>query len=411
MLVLTSGSPGKGSGTFNLVGSQLCFTVTGPAGSHPSNAKIVRTSTGNPVVTLFATPQSAFPVKGCVGGISSTLADEFSTNTTAYSLQVQTSSGTLTGVLHNRFTAFAAKVSLPARIVEGPDGNLWFTDEAAADIGRITPLGVVKVYPVAAVKGPGTEGITVGPDGALWFTITDFGYSGSPPTKTYIGRSTTSGNIKLFPLPSGSSPYGLVFGPDGAVWYTDPNSNTIGRLTLDGHVTQFAIPTAGSNPLGIARGADGNLWFVENVTGGVARITPSGVIKEFPAPNPSGSIVAGPDGNIWFADFTDVIYRITPAGVETTFPISTSINSYPNGLVFDATGRLVFAEAVLPSSHRLEFIGRLAASTKAIARFYLAPPRVQPFGITVGPHADIWFTEYNASQIGRMFPDPAALGA
>src|SRR5450755_3771290 len=55
--------------------------------------------------------------------------------------------------------------SVPLGIVTGPDGALWFTENEANRIGRITVDGVITEYP-----GPGHNsqfaGITVGPDGA-----------------------------------------------------------------------------------------------------------------------------------------------------------------------------------------------------------------------------------------------------
>lgn len=48
---------------------------------------------------------------------------------------------------------------------------------------------------------------------------------------------------------------------------------------------------------------------------------PPGKVTEF-AVGGATSIVAGPDGNLWFARF-DKIGRMTPKGIVTTFPIPT----------------------------------------------------------------------------------------
>src|SRR5262249_3986705 len=54
-------------------------------------------------------------------------------------------------------------------ITAGPDGNIWFSDPYANQIGNITPDGTVTEY---AVPTPNSfpAGITVGPDGNIWFT-------------------------------------------------------------------------------------------------------------------------------------------------------------------------------------------------------------------------------------------------
>src|SRR5262249_60274179 len=73
----------------------------------------------------------------------------------------------------------------------------------------------------------------------------------------------------------------------------------IGRITLDGVIDEFDIPSPNSGPLGIVTGCDGNLWFTEgNDPGRIGRITPGGVITEFTAGLSENSfpvgIAAGP---------------------------------------------------------------------------------------------------------------------
>ena len=52
---------------------------------------------------------------------------------------------------------------LPEDIVLGPDGNFWFTIDVNG-IGRITPEGVVTIFPAPTEDG-GPLGIAVGADG------------------------------------------------------------------------------------------------------------------------------------------------------------------------------------------------------------------------------------------------------
>jgi virginiamycin B lyase len=60
--------------------------------------------------------------------------------------------------------------AFPEGIVTGPDGNLWFTENATSAIGRITPDGQITNH---FLHGHTPQSITVGPDGALWFTDGD----------------------------------------------------------------------------------------------------------------------------------------------------------------------------------------------------------------------------------------------
>jgi virginiamycin B lyase len=57
----------------------------------------------------------------------------------------------------------------PSAIAAGADGNLWFTENYANQVARITPGGVVTEVPVPTPAG-GPYGITRGPDGNIWFT-------------------------------------------------------------------------------------------------------------------------------------------------------------------------------------------------------------------------------------------------
>jgi streptogramin lyase len=73
---------------------------------------------------------------------------------------------------------------------------------------------------------------------------------------------------------SGVTQRDLTAGPDGGLWFTVPDDNQVGRITAQGNVTLFAIPTVSSTPSGITAGPDGNLWFVETASDKLARIPP-----------------------------------------------------------------------------------------------------------------------------------------
>lgn len=69
-----------------------------------------------------------------------------------------------------------------------------------------------------------------------------------------------------------AQPYAIAAGPDGNVWFTDLSANAIGRITPNGQVREFSIPTALSLPLEIAKGPDGNIWFGEKNTALLGRL-------------------------------------------------------------------------------------------------------------------------------------------
>src|SRR2546428_13684122 len=145
-------------------------------------------------------------------------------------------------------------------VAPGADGNMWFTEDNASKIAKIGALPAVPRVSPAPVTGTITDvplptagsvlaGITPGPDGNLWFA----------EEAGRIGRITPSGALTEFSVPTANStPNFITAGPDANLWFTEYGGNNIARVTRSGTFTEFAIPTAGSNPNGIIAGPDGD---------------------------------------------------------------------------------------------------------------------------------------------------------
>ncbi len=170
-----------------------------------------------------------------------------------------------------------------------------------------------------------------------------------------------------------------------------------------GDITEFPLPTSpgptDQNPVDITSGPDGNLWFTEFSGNRIGGITPAGVITRFPLPNPTSApyeITIGPDGNMWFTEFTgNRIGRITPGGTITEFPLPNP-NSVPLGITSGSDGNLWFTE---DNGNR---IGRISPAG-TITEFELPNPFSWPRGIVAGPGGNMWFAEF-AGRIGRISP-------
>lgn len=209
----------------------------------------------------------------------------------------------------------------PLAITEGPDGNGWFTVSVTnssgsplrTEIGRVTPTGVITRFPTPTVDGCRVFGanpvcdITVGPDGNLWFTETQ---------AKNIGKITPSGQITeyLADGPGGEFFYGITAGPDGNLWVADSGSDII-RITPAGVITFFN--RQGLVPIEITSGPDGNVWFTDRASDSIGRITPTGVITLFPTPSPTSDpegIARGSDGKLYFTEVSArKIGQIDPA--------------------------------------------------------------------------------------------------
>jgi streptogramin lyase len=207
----------------------------------------------------------------------------------------------------------------------------------------------------------------------------------------FIG-ATQSISFSNYPTPTPfSSPYGIAAGPDGALWFTEAAGNKIGRITVAGVITEYAVPS-GSPPRDIVTGRDGALWFTEPAK--IGRITTDGAITEFPIPGSGSGIAAGPDGSLWFADSSNGIGRITLAGAITELPIPTG--SIPDDIATGPDGALWFTEAAGNK------IGRITTGG-TVTEFSVPTPSSSPFSsIAAGPDGALWFTEATANKVGRI---------
>ena len=133
-------------------------------------------------------------------------------------------------------------------------------------IARITPSGSLTEFLVPTLNCSLASGILTGPDGALWF---------AEEAGNKIGRITTDGVITEFPLPTPNSlPRHFTAGADDALWFTQ-RADRIGRITMSGAITEFSVPTAKASPYGITTAQDGTIWFTEQASNKIGKLTPA----------------------------------------------------------------------------------------------------------------------------------------
>jgi streptogramin lyase len=238
-------------------------------------------------------------------------------------------------------------------MARGKDGNLWFAENTS--IGRMTPTGQLSMFPTPSSSM--ARSLSANSDGNVWFLLNN----------TQFGNITPQEKFTIWSFPANSSIYNpdnyvgaLTAGPDGKLWITERLANKIDRLTTQGKMTEFSIPSAppfrygnSSFPGLITSGSDGNLWFLEVNGNKLGRITPAGIFSEFPVDVALGEVAGmtfGSDGNLWLAA-QDKVIRVTQRGLTTTYPLASN-----------------------------SFIQH----------------------ITSGPDGNIWFTEQGADKIGRI---------
>ena len=135
----------------------------------------------------------------------------------------------------------------PHGLVEDKDGNIWFTGNHAALIGKLDPkTGVVTEYKIPDPKVKDPHSLSFAPDGILWFTAQQSNAVGRLDPKT--------GEIKLVTMPTPRSrPYGIIVSPKGVPTLCLFGTNklaTVDPNTME--VKEYALPDAASRPRRIA---------------------------------------------------------------------------------------------------------------------------------------------------------------
>lgn len=255
----------------------------------------------------------------------------------------------------------------------GPEGDIWFIGRT---LGKVTSEGAVSEYPYAAPRSStsGRPSIATGLDGNLWFTAANA-----------IGRSTTTGEVSFFELPSADAkPTAIVAGPDGNLWFAEQGAGAIASITPGGALTEFPL-AEGSEPDALTVGPDRALWFADHKTNRIGRISTSGELVTFRvpgAPAKLASITAGPDGNLWFTEEAQAtVGRITPQGEVTQFSVPTTGGT--RAIIAGPGGLLWFTS-------RYE-IGAISTSGQiswpaCLVEHCVAPPE----SLLAGPEGDLW---------------------
>ena len=327
------------------------------------------------------------------------------------------------------------------QVTSGPDGDLWFVGGTGGPpnglvevIGRMTPSGVTKLYPLPGNPGLAFAGITVGPDNNIWFTY-------STNTGTGVGRlSPGTGQIVPFPLtlppsvppiPSSDLPLNtqatdIIAGPDGNLWFDVDQiaggviipEGYVGRITPKGTITLYPVPLTHSDqpnaalqPQTISVGADGNLWSrLTNANGGssipgyspsssVVRVTPAGQVTILSEDSTSfRGYRLGPGGEYWWMTSTGAFRRTSPAGEITDFPADTQLGFWdPTHFVVGPDQDLWYVDG--SSLFRM-------TETGTITSYHAPGNNSGATWITAGLDGRLWFVEgaSGAGALGALRP-------
>lgn len=268
-------------------------------------------------------------------------------------------------------------------------GNLYFTCNTTSQIGKCTTAGASISYTATKTASAGPYGICVGPDGLIWYVEEASG------VRKIAKISTDMSTTHLDYATGVTSTDPRFICSDGTdLWFSDYGGNRVCRITTSGTVTQYT-PTASSSPYGITY-YSGKVYFTEYARANVGSFdtpvalsrttsdswgwtdTTTGVAGKARTTGDSwawsdaaaGKITARVTSESWaWSDSTPVhLYRPGPAaspptpGSRTTIVDDTKYNAFP-GFCVAANGDLLACWTQGTSHDSSDQVVKMARST------------------------------------------------
>lgn len=169
-------------------------------------------------------------------------------------------------------------------------------------------------------------------------------------------------------------------------------------LTTTPYATEY--PVTGS-PYNILPGPDGNMWFTEYSDNAVGKITPNGSVTMYgcgACVNP-WTMSIGPDNNMWYVESGgSYLDKLTTSGTSTRIH---TLPSAGNGLTNGPDGNLWYSDSTGD-------VGRIN-TTGASTQTYAAASDV--YSLSFGPDENLWMLDINLNKVIRMTPSGVVLGS
>jgi virginiamycin B lyase len=253
---------------------------------------------------------------------------------------------------------------------------------------------VVREYAVPPGSAP--HDVAPAADGTVWYTAQAAGE---------LGRlDPATGNVERVPLGEGSAPHGVIIGRDGAAWVTDGGLNAIVRVDARTHaVRRFVLPGGEYANLNTATfDRRGVLWFTGQ-SGIYGRVDPSsGRLDVFDAPRGEGpyGITTTPRGDVYYASLAGShIARIDSRTGRATVIEPPTERQGARRIWSDSRGRLWISEWDAGQ------LGRYDPASDSWREWRLPGRNPQPYAVYVDERDQVWLSDFGANALVRFDPD------
>jgi hypothetical protein len=398
---------------------------------------VVSNSITPPVSTLSIS--SISPATGPYGTKDTIIGTDFGNDTTKFTVKINgvkanvfsISGDTLIVIVPDNAGTGPVTITVNGQTVTGPNFNYVYTATVSTYAGN--GLYSYATGPAADASFGYIFGMAVDAKGNLFFT--DQGaLIGKISTDQIVSTYAGTGVAGFLDGPAATAQFdgtsGIAIDNLGNLYIADQSNASIRKISTDGNVTTFMGKDPVTNsyifaPEAIAIDSSGNLYSLAQGTNLVYKITPDGNATVFAGNGVAGYVdgnaanaefsalqgiaVDRHTGNLYISDGNNVIRKITPAGVVSTFagngkaglvngPAATAEFNAPIGVTVDELGNVYVADDYYAVVRMITPDGMVSTLAGAAQLGYLDGPAAQalfygPYAIVAVNHKTIYVSD------------------
>tara|TARA_R110000751_G_scaffold73956_1_gene149683 strand:- start:30769 stop:32022 length:1254 start_codon:yes stop_codon:yes gene_type:complete len=213
--------------------------------------------------------------------------------------------------------------------IQASDGTIWWAGQWGNLIGKINPkTGEMKEYPLPTGSMP--HSVTLDQKGNIWYT------GNKNATLGKLNPQTEEMTFYKMPDPKAKDPHTAIFDKNGTMWFTLQHSNMLGRLIpATGEIKLVTMPTPNSRPYGIKLDAQGHPWVACNGSNCLVKVDPATfTLSEYKLPDPKTKVRRldfASDGKLWYVNSSQGrLGRFDPkSGDAKEWPSPSGPKSHP----------------------------------------------------------------------------------